>query len=53
MQHCLEELLGGLRVGMDVSPLWEDIKQELQTKGSRAFASVREQFANFEKAQAG
>ncbi|KAM6496813.1 RTC4-like domain containing protein, partial [Amanita muscaria] len=53
MRDDLEDLLSDLRAGTSTSLLWEDVKRDLQAKGSRAIASVREQFANFEKAQAG
>ncbi|KAF8629092.1 hypothetical protein AX15_003583 [Amanita polypyramis BW_CC] len=53
MQDDLEGLVASLRIGAGSSFFWDDVKQELQAKGSRAVASVRGQFANFEKAQPG
>ncbi|KAF8625035.1 hypothetical protein AX17_006949 [Amanita inopinata Kibby_2008] len=53
MRNELEGLVESVRCGTGVSMFWEEVKKELETKGSRAVASVHGQFAAFEKAQAG
>ncbi|PFH50999.1 hypothetical protein AMATHDRAFT_143634, partial [Amanita thiersii Skay4041] len=39
--------------GTGISTFWDELKAEVEQKGTRAVASVQNQFATFEKAQPG